>query len=71
MVGKPVVVTAPVEISPPKWGWGPIIEIGVCPRGWVISHDGRSVTLIVFLFGNLKNRGFLIFGNLRRSSGGA
>jgi hypothetical protein len=66
MVGKPVVMIAHVEItqdeeaaeadpSPPKWPWDPIIETGILPGRWIIGHDGRSVTLIVFLFGNLDN----------------
>jgi hypothetical protein len=78
MVGKPVVVIAPVEIAeyevaaeaepiPPEWPWDPGIEIIVFPWRRIIAHHGRSVLVIVLV--NIGGR--LIFGNLRRRSGGA
>ena len=77
MVGVPVVATVPVEIVqyeeaakteliPPEWPWDPDIEIIVFPWRRIITHDGRSV-LVIVLF-NVGGR--LIFGKLWRRSGG-
>jgi hypothetical protein len=53
--------------SPPKRPGDPIIEIAIFPGGRIITYDGRSVIIVVLLdFGGLH-----VFGNLRRSSGGA
>ena len=77
MVGKPVVMmetveigqdeeTAEIQSSPPEWPWHPIIKIGIVPGRRIISHDRRSVIVIVFA----KFRGIHIFGSRRRGNGG-
>ena len=53
--------------SPPETPGDPIIEIAIFPGGRIITYDGRSVISVVLL----DFRGLHVFGNLRRSSGGA